>query len=174
MDPLNSKDRLWAIVKLSLLFLLTFIIFVIAIFFDYGGVPKKENKLLNEENKKFKEEQADLNKLFLQLDSMYVNVLKLDNDPNGIVKSTIASQLALITNSLAKSESKITSGLANNSVNAYAIILSEKQKVLDAAGLNKDLGKQEREIKDLKDNLKDLKDELKDCQTELRINSKNN
>ena len=79
MEPLNSKDRLWAIVKLSLLFLLTFIIFIIAIYFDYGGVPFKENQLLKEENKKFKEEQAEQNKLFQQLDSVYVNLLKLDS-----------------------------------------------------------------------------------------------
>jgi uncharacterized coiled-coil protein SlyX len=170
MEPLNSKDRLWAIVKLSLLFLLTFIVFVIAIYFDYGGVPLKENKLLQEENKKFKEEQVEQKKLFQQLDSVYVNLLKLDNDPNGIIKSTIAAQLVSVSG-FAKSESKLTSKLANNSLNAYSIILSEKQKVLEGAGLNKDLGKQEKEIKELKDNLKDMKDELKDCQSELR-NSK--
>ncbi len=173
MEPLNSKDRLWAIVKLSLLFLLTFIIFVIAIYFDYGGVPAKESKLLKEENKNFKAEQVEQTKLFLQLDSMYVNLLKLDNDPNGIIKSTIAGQLVLVSG-FAKSDSKITGKLANNAFNAYSIILSEKQKVLEGAGLNKDLSKQEKEIKELKDNLKDMKDELKDCQSDLRSASKNN
>ncbi len=167
MEPLNSKDRLWAIVKLSLLFLLTFIIFVIAIFFDFGGVPIKENRLLKDENKKFKDEQVEQNRLFQQLDSIYVNLLKLDNDPNGIIKSTIASQLVSISG-FAKSESKLTSKLANNSLNAYSIILSEKQKVLEGAGLNKDMSKLEKELKDMKDAMKDMKEELKDCQTDLR------
>lgn len=173
MEPLNTKDRLWAIVKLSLLFLLTFIIFVIAIYFDYGGVPSKENQLLKEENKKYKEEQVEQNKLFQQLDSVYVNILKLDNDPNGIVRSTVAAQMVSIS-SFAKSESKSISKFANNAFNAYSIILSEKQKVNESAGLNKDLGKLEKEIIDLKDNLKEMKEELKDCETELRVSSRSN
>ncbi len=173
MEPLNSKDRLWAIVKLSLLFLLTFIIFIVAIFFDYGGVPLKENQLLKEENKKLKEEQAELNKLFQQLDSVYVNILKLDNDPNGIIKSTVAGQMVAISG-FAKSESKLTSKISNNAFNSYSIILSEKQKTMESAGLNKDKEKLETEIKDLKDQLKDMKEELKDCETELRMGSRNN
>lgn len=173
MEPLNSKDRLWAIVKLSLLFLLTFIIFIVAIFFDYGGVPLKENQLLKEENKKLKEEQAELNKLFQQLDSVYVNILKLDNDPNGIIKSTVASQMVTISG-FAKSESKLTGKISNNAFNTYSIILSEKQKTMESAGLNKDKEKLETEIKDLKDQLKDMKEELKDCETELRMSSRNN
>ena len=59
MEPLNTKERSSAILKMALLFLFTLIVFVVAIYFDYQ-VPNKQLDMVKAERDKLKQEMLQI------------------------------------------------------------------------------------------------------------------
>ena len=80
MEPLNTKERTSAIVKMALLFLLTLIIFVIGVYFDIR-VPHRQLEALKEERDALRLEKAQVAELLRVSNGLFENYSRAVGDP---------------------------------------------------------------------------------------------
>lgn len=167
MEPLNSKERTSATFKMAGLFLLTLIIFTVAIYFNFQ-VPKKQLTILKAEKEQAYQQGEDLKKLLAQIAVLQENHRTYDKDPEknyGIPETmrTNFSALPAINSDTASAVNK----LSNNLKYAYYELFTASQinhQIDQQAGNNQEL---QKEIDELEKELKELKRELKDCEADL-------
>jgi hypothetical protein len=78
MKPINEKERTGAFTQFLLMFIVTVILIVLAVFCDIK-IDQKEKRILKSEIDSLKNEKVYLRNLSNEIDSMYKTMNKMDN-----------------------------------------------------------------------------------------------
>lgn len=156
MKPKNEKEINNAFFQFLMLFLLTVVIVVIAVFFDYGFNWKDYGRV----REQFKEVSSVLNNkntLITKIDSINAGLARYDLP--GSVPSIIESDIATALTDLKKTTSSDSASIKlNNSLfRAYSMLLKSKK---DFMKLKEDNGKLQYELTTLQTSYDKLKEEF--------------
>ncbi|MCC6599664.1 MAG: hypothetical protein IT223_03215 [Crocinitomicaceae bacterium] len=159
MEALNQPERSKALVKFIVIFSVTVLLAIVAIFFDFK-VPAKKNKLLKEENRNLQAQISLQEGVSAKMDSIEIYLGRMA-DPKfdfGTNEEFVNSYIA----ELKKYENDSTSfGRMIKRSNSNYLQLKVLRKQLRETG-----GSASERIKELEKELKKTEDELEDCEKE--------
>lgn len=160
MEALNKKEREKAVFDFSILFVITVAIAVALLVLAFK-LPAKINKETNKKIKKLEENQKELNKLSIDVDSLIIliNTSKNSSNTNNLI---LDNNIAELLHEFEK-KGKDTSNYNSKFYYQYAIILSDLKDQIDK---NKSLGNSAKGD-DCKEELRIAKEDLKDCKKEV-------
>jgi len=153
MKPKNTKERRNSFLKFSLLFLVTVITIMVAVFFNFK-VPTKENEILKEQSKSIKKEMQFQNSFSDEM----VNVKSLLDslDTPGTNTTYINS---LISKKLVDLQDLIPTKDSTYKYNMYTRIVSLHVEIQEAKSRLRGLKDTESTIQEYKETLEKCKDD---------------
>jgi hypothetical protein len=156
MEPLNTKERTIGLLKFIGLFLVLFVLAIVAISFDFK-LPKKQIQLLREENARLSADNVSKKSVVVLVDSLNSKMLRYDTETNKVfIETQINSDInRLIT--VARDDSSDFGFLLANISKEYLRHLDDKKKIGDGASWSEKIADRDKEIADLKTELKGLK-----------------
>lgn len=164
MDILNKKERFNAFMLFLVMFFITMIILITAIFFNYR-LPVKENEVLKQENDKMNM-QLSFNKEFAnKIEDVNKLVDSLDAAPASFqfIQQSINFELVQLKETI-PSDSIVDSRLYQNVILNYVNLVEAKRKLLLTNDSKNDMDKMDKELKDLADENKNLSRQLQMCE----------
>jgi len=170
MKALNYKEKSDAITKFVLIFIITLIIAIVAIYYnmtfksELSANKEKQIKTYREYRKNEKQITAKFDSLELKIDKLGKSNISAKFESDEILKQIDFEKLAN-DDSL---NIKITARLNRLFIKYLDVKLKYDQLSNDLAEEKGNIGEAATELDDLKSELKDAKDELRDCQAELR------
>lgn len=170
MEPLNTKERSSAILKMALLFLFTLIVFVVAIYFDYQ-VPNKQLDMVKAERDKLKQEMMQVKELMNGVKEFRENFVLNSDDEDGryIGRWEMSRNSLNQIKAINKDEESVIYAicddidwLGTSLTGATQLVARYKEQGVGSEDL-------EEEIKDLKSQLRQCENDLD--QARIRLNS---
>ncbi|WP_339887643.1 type VI secretion system TssO [uncultured Flavobacterium sp.] len=164
MDILNKKERFNAFMLFLLMFLITMIVLITAIFFNYK-LPIKENEVLKHENDKMNM-QFSFNKEFSnKIEEINKLVDSLDAAPDSFqyIEQSINFELVQLKE-IIPNDSIVDPKLYQNVILTYKTYVNTKKKLLQINDSKKEIDKMDKELKELADENKDLSRQLQMCE----------
>lgn len=153
MKPKNTKERRNSFLKFSLLFLVTVITIMVAVFFNFK-VPTKENQLLKEQEKGIKKERTFQKEFSNEM--THVKVLLDSLDAPGTNRTYINS---LISKKLVDLQGIIPTKDSTYNYNMYTRIVSLHVEIQEAKSRLNSLKDTESTIQEYKKTLEKCKDD---------------
>lgn len=164
MDILNKKERFNAFMLFLLMFFITMIVLITAIFFNYK-LPIKENEVLKHENDKMNM-QFSFNKEFSStIEDINKLVDSLDAAPESFqfIEQSINYELVQLKEKI-PNDSIVDPKLYQNVILTYKTYVNTKKKLLQINDSKKEIDKMDKELKELADENKDLARQLQMCE----------
>ncbi|CAM3750134.1 type VI secretion system TssO [Flavobacterium gelidilacus] len=164
MDILNKKERFNAFMLFLLMFFITMIVLISAIFFNYK-LPIKENEVLKNENDKMNM-QYSFNKEFSNtIEDINKLVDSLDAAPESFqfIEQSINYELVQLKEKI-PNDSIVDPKLYQNVILTYKTYVNTKKKLLQINDSKKEIDKMDKELKELADENKDLARQLQMCE----------
>ena len=164
MDILNKKERFNAFMLFLLMFFITMIVLISAIFFNYK-LPIKENEVLKHENDKMNM-QFSFNKEFSStIEDINKLVDSLDAAPESFqfIEQSINYELVQLKEKI-PNDSIVDPKLYQNVILTYKTYVNTKKKLLQINDSKKEIDKMDKELKELADENKDLARQLQMCE----------
>lgn len=158
MEPLNKKEREKALIDFSLIFALTLII-AVALFVLAFNLPGKINKDTKIKLAKYEQNQKDLDKLVVNVDSLMnmINSLKAGGINQTLTETSIESLLTNLQN-----KSKDSTNMNFKLYTKFAEITSDLKDQIAKSKSNDNSSSES----DCEKNLAIIKQDLKDCKSE--------
>lgn len=160
MDILNKKERFNAFMLFLLMFFVTMIVLITAIFFNYR-LPIKENEVLKRENdkmnmqfsfnKEFSNKIEDVNKL--------VDSLNAAPESFQFIEQSINYELVQLKEKI-PSDTIVDPKLYQNVILNYIDLVKTKKRLLLTSDSKNEMDKMDKELKELADENKSLSREL--------------
>ena len=164
MDILNKKERFNAFMLFLLMFFVTMIVLITAIFFNYK-LPIKENEVLKHENDKMNM-QFSFNKEFSnKIESINKLVDSLDAAPESFqfIEQSINYELVQLKEKI-PNDTIVDPKLYQNVILTYKTYVNTKRKLLQINDSKSEIDKMDKELKDLAAENKNLVMQLQMCQ----------
>ncbi len=155
MKPKNSKERQIAFLKFLLLFLVTVLTIVFAIYFNYK-VPNKENALLKDQVKSVEKEmefQSNFSDEMTAIKSM-IDSLDIPGQNISYQNSLIGGKLAELQKKIPSKDSTYRYDMYTNIVNLYVELHETKGELLS--------------LNDAKSTIEEYKEALDRCRADLK------
>jgi Tfp pilus assembly protein PilO len=131
MKPLNQKERNKAFVQFLIGFLITFAIFVAAIFYDFR-MPMKENEMLRKQNESMRSAIEKQDKMMAIMSTIDSTMATLDQpDPNATFKEQLVST-KIIEMDEANKDASTSSLLYQKIAGTYKAMLADKKRLRDS------------------------------------------
>ena len=164
MDILNKKERFNAFMLFLLMFFVTMIVLITAIFFNYK-LPIKENEVLKHENDKMNM-QFSFNKEFSnKIESINKLVDSLDAAPESFqfIEQSINYELVQLQEKI-PNDTIVDSRLYQNVILTYKTYVTTKKKLLEINDSKKEITKLTQDLKEVSEENKDLARQLQICE----------
>jgi hypothetical protein len=162
--PLNSKEHNQAFVKFLIFFLITLVMAVSAVYFNFQ-VPKKELAILRERSDLFRNQQMNQENYKRTLSDVLQVFNKLDSsNSKAMVESELRPKLDVLRNAVNIEDSSNTAEKLNMT------IFNLVNKYKDAKFTLFDLKDYEQEISKYKQKITELSGDLQDCRDRANFN----
>ena len=171
MDSLNKRERIYSFCWFLLLFLITNILLLVAVFFNYQ-VPEKENEMLKEEIEKYRKEGLFQQSFHERINEItnYLNVVNAPEQNAVYIDQIIAASLADTRSKVPKSSTNFP--FYDNIIQALLSLQQSKQQL-------RALQHSQEEILSLKDKVSQLTEsldlksrDLDNCRQMMLLNSR--
>ena len=171
MDALNRRERVYSFCWFLLLFVLTNILLLVAVFFNYQ-IPEKENKMLKMEVEKYRKEHLFQQSFHEKIGEItnYLNIVNAPQQNAVYIDQIIAASLADARNKVPKSSANFP--FYDNIIQALLSLQQSKQQL-------RALQHSQEEILSLKDKVNQLTEsldlksrDLDNCRQMMLLNSR--
>ncbi|MFP2997345.1 type VI secretion system TssO [Spongiivirga sp. MCCC 1A20706] len=153
MKPQNAKERRSSIWKFILLFVVTVLLIVTAIFFDFNQIPLHENKVWRERSEKIEKDIAFQEQFFKGMKDIKAHVDSLDVKGQNLqhINVMLSRKLVDLQNSIPKEDQTFRYDMYKQIISSYVEIQAlkgELKKLENSAQLLKDYETQNRRLQD--------------------------
>ena len=155
MKPKNTKERKKTFLRFLLIFILTMVAMLVAVFFNFR-IPKEENAILTEKIK-----SVDLEMKYQENFSKEMKIVKNMIDSLDVPGAQVSYQNELITKRLAKLQNAVPTKDSTFKYDMYTDIVRLYVELQDAK-------KELRSLTDAKSTIQEYKDALDKCRCELK------
>jgi hypothetical protein len=150
---LNNQERTQAFLKFLLFFLLTIVLVVMAVFFNYR-LPSKENKLLSDEVDIQRQQETNQQKFITKMDEINLLMDSLEKHPNGFDQLSILIDSKIVELQVLGQNDNTAYGKMNKAIdNNLSKLLTDRKNLYPLLHDH--------------DNITAVQEELKQCKTEL-------
>jgi len=163
MEPLNSQERLSAFAKFLVAFLITVIIIVMAVFFDYR-VPVAQNKQLIEQNAALQQSSKLAQDALYKMDSLNNYFAKFSPDSLNflLISNSIVQQITALQQMSKQDTVSPVGKMLGRAATAYNDHYNTKQVL-------KTFGDDKKQIDQLKSDRDDYRQKYTECSQELNL-----
>lgn len=170
MKPLNAKERTIGLVKFAGLFLLTVVLVVFAVFFNFALVPKAEMEGYKSQVATLNAKVETDNKLVSQVTDLNNNLLQYQNNPsNTIASSAVGNGITALSDISKKDSISFTGKLSGQILTGYGIAVSSINKGQASGNASDDLKKIKDDLKACQDDVKDKNQQILTLQNTLAL-----
>ena len=170
MKPLNAKERTIGLLKFAVLFLLTVVLVVFAVFFNFALVPKAEMEGYKSQIASLNAKVETDNKLVSQVTDLNNNLLQYQNNPsNTIASSAVGNGITALSDIAKKDSISFTGKLSGQILTGYTTAVSAISKGQSSGNVSDDLKKMKDDLKACQDDVKDKNQQILTLQNTLAL-----
>lgn len=159
MKAKNRKARRNSFLKFFLLFIVTVLIIVVALFFDFKIMPFKENKVLREQAAQIEKEiqfQEGFSEDIKMLKGM-VDSLDIPGQNRAFMNSMLSAQIVKLQEKIPVKDSTYRYDMYNNIIWSFAEIQKLKEQVASYADVEERISQYKEELEKCRDELSEEK-----------------
>ena len=159
---LNSQDRNQAFLKFLLFFIITVILIIVAIFFDYR-MPIRENRMLQDEVDVQRQRETNQQKFVQKLDEVLplLDSIGTSGANNEILKVQVSGKINDLSG-LQENSNTVTGKMNKVIIEKLTELMNNKNQLMEMDTKVRKYDELQTELRDCKTNLKNAQDEIKD------------